>query len=79
MKKNHLILAPCLFALAACGTTKEDRAITGGLIGAGAGAVVGSAVGATGQGALIGAGVGAATGALTDPENIDIGKPLWKR
>ncbi|MDX2095394.1 MAG: YMGG-like glycine zipper-containing protein [Alphaproteobacteria bacterium] len=79
MKQFHVVLLASLLALAACGTTKEDRALSGGLIGAGAGAVVGSTVGAPVTGAAIGAGVGATTGALTDPENINIGKPFWKK
>jgi osmotically inducible lipoprotein OsmB len=78
MKKIHLILVPCLLAVSACGTTKEDRALSGGLIGAGAGAVVGASVGAPVTGAAIGAGVGATTGALADPDQINLGKPLWK-
>lgn len=78
MKIIPLIVVPCLFALAACGSTKEDRAISGGLIGAGAGAVVGATVGAPVTGAVIGAGVGATTGALADPEQVDLGRPLWK-
>lgn len=78
MKPTRLILISSLLALAACGHTKEDRTVSGGLIGAGAGALVGSAVGAPGAGALVGAGVGAATGALTDSENINLGKPWWR-
>jgi len=35
-------------------------------------------VGAPLQGAAIGAAVGAGTGALTDSDQIDLGKPLWK-
>ncbi len=67
-------------SLAACGSSQSDRAISGGAIGAGAGAV-GSAVfgGSALTGAAIGAGVGAATGALTDEDDIDLGEPAWKR
>ena len=54
--------------LAACGTTPGGRAVSGGLLGAGAGAGVGAATGGNvGTGALIGGGVGAAGGALTAP------------
>lgn len=68
-----------LTLLAACGHTTSDRAISGGLIGAGAGAA-GSAVfgGDVGTGALIGAGVGAAGGALTSDRDIDLGRPIWR-
>ena len=75
---SSLILIPCLLALAACGTSKEDRAASGALIGAGTGAVVGSTVGAPLTGAAIGAGVGATTGALADPSAINLGKPVWR-
>jgi hypothetical protein len=45
-------------------TTREKGALTGGAIGAGAGAIVGSQVGHTGAGTLIGAGIGAVSGAV---------------
>jgi len=64
--------------LAACGTTKEDRAISGGAIGAGAGGVAGALTGNPVAGALIGGAGGAAAGALTNPNQIDLGKPVWK-
>ena len=69
---------PALLALSACGISKSDRAASGALIGAGTGALVGSTVGAPGYGALIGGAVGATTGAMTDPNTIDFGKPLWR-
>lgn len=78
MKSTTLFVLPCLVLLAACGTTKEDRAASGGLIGAGAGAVVGSTVGAPVTGAVVGAAAGATAGALTDPDKIDLGRPWWK-
>lgn len=59
---------PLVLAVAACGQTPGERAVTGGVIGAGAGAVVG---GATGIGVIPGAVVGglggAAVGAATTP------------
>src|SRR5258708_4246615 len=59
------ILAPGLLS---CGCSSmsntEAGAVGGGLVGAGAGAVVGHALGNTGAGALIGAGAGALTGGL---------------
>jgi hypothetical protein len=66
--------------LGACGTSKSDRAISGGAIGAGAGAAAGALTGGSvlGGAALGGAG-GAAAGALTDPDDINLGKPAWKR
>jgi hypothetical protein len=60
------VLASAL-ALAGCGTTPGDRAVSGGLLGAGAGAAVGSLYGDAGKGAVIGGVGGAAVGALTAP------------
>ena len=57
-----------LLALSACGRDAGTRALTGGAIGAGGGAVVGSAtgVGPVG-GAVVGGLGGAAVGAATTP------------
>ncbi len=65
--------------LGACGTSKSDRAISGGAIGAGAGAAAGALTGGSVLGgALIGGAGGAAAGALTDPDDVNLGKPAWK-
>lgn len=64
--------------LAGCGTSPGERAATGGLIGAAGGAAIGAMVGAPGYGAAIGAGAGALTGAVTDPNQINLGKPAWQ-
>lgn len=57
-----------LLSLGACGYSPGTRAVTGGLLGAGAGAGVAAATGGRpATGALIGGGVGAAGGALTAP------------
>jgi osmotically inducible lipoprotein OsmB len=54
--------------LAGCGNDPGTRAVTGGLIGAGAGAGVAAATGGRpATGALIGGGVGAVGGAVTTP------------
>jgi len=59
-----LIVLALAVMLSGCSSTHTDRgALTGGLIGAGAGAVAGHALGNTGAGAAIGAGVGALGGA----------------
>jgi hypothetical protein len=79
---RHISLAALglLAALAACGYTTTDRALSGGAIGAGAGAA-GAAI--TGydplSGALLGGAAGAAIGGLTDPDDIDLGDPVWRR
>lgn len=65
-------------ALAGCGTTPGDRAVSGGLLGAGAGAAIGSVTGSAGTGAVIGAVSGAAIGAMTDPCTLNLGDPWWR-
>ena len=73
MKKVSTIII--LFALTACGTSTSDRALSGGGIGAGVGAVGSAVVGANPvAGALIGGAVGAGTGALTSPNQINLDK-----
>jgi len=75
--KISLVLG--VLALAACGQTTGDRALSGGAIGAGAGAIGGALVGSPGTGALIGGALGAGTGSLTSPSQIDLGRPIWER
>jgi hypothetical protein len=66
-------------SLSACGTTGSDRALSGAGIGAGAGAALGAVTGmGVVSGALIGGAAGAATGGLTDEDDINLGKPVWK-
>src|SRR5262245_44887260 len=60
-------------ALSGCGTTPGERAVSGGLLGAGTGAAIGSVTGSAGRGALIGGLGGAAIGALTSPNQINLG------
>jgi hypothetical protein len=55
-----------MLALAGCGESPGTRAVTGGLLGAGAGAGVAAVTGGRpATGALIGGGVGAVGGAVT--------------
>jgi len=66
MRRTPLLLvAATALALAACGTSPTSRAVSGGLLGAGAGAAIGSTQGSAGTGALIGGGLGALGGAAT--------------
>lgn len=68
MRKTSLaVLATLGLALAACGDTPGERAVTGGLLGAGGGAAIGSLSGNAGAGALIGGAAGALGGAVTAP------------
>jgi osmotically inducible lipoprotein OsmB len=67
-----------LLLLSGCGTTPTERGTTGALMGAAGGAVVGALVGAPLIGAAVGATAGATAGALTTPDEIYLGKPVWK-
>lgn len=73
--------AALLLALAACGSTQEDRVGGGAATGAGTGAAIGALFGGVGAipGALIGGAVGGGTGAVTNEEQVDLGEPVWKR
>ena len=81
MNKYHtttLAIATLTF-LAACGDRPGERALSGGAIGAGAGALGGAILGGDPvTGAVIGGAVGAAAGGLTEEKDIDLGKPIWK-
>jgi hypothetical protein len=61
------IIAALATATAACGERPIDRALTGGAIGAGGGALVGAAAGHPVAGAVVGGLGGAAIGAATAP------------
>jgi len=71
------LLAAAL-ALGACGNSTGDRAMSGGGIGAGVGLLGGAIVGAPLEGALIGGAVGAGAGALTNKNQINLGRPIWR-
>lgn len=66
--RKFLLLGALAASIAGCGHTDGTRALSGGLIGAGGGAVLGSVTGlGAGTGALIGGVGGAGIGALTTP------------
>ncbi len=77
---RRLLLLSALVAMtAACGQTTGDRALSGGLLGAGGGAAIGSVTGmGAGTGALLGGAAGAAGGALTSPGTVNLGRPAWR-
>jgi osmotically inducible lipoprotein OsmB len=73
--KNTVFVIITLATLTACGNSPGQRALSGGAIGAGAGAVGGALIGGDPlTGALIGGGVGAVTGAVTNRHQIDLGR-----
>jgi osmotically inducible lipoprotein OsmB len=79
MKVLSIAVIASALVLSACGTSKTDRALSGGAIGAGVGAVGSSITGGSPvTGALIGGAVGAGAGALTDEDDVNLGKPVWR-
>ncbi len=78
--RNTLVLAGLTLALAGCGYNQGDRAVSGGLIGAGTGAVIGTVTGiGPAGGAIIGGAVGAVGGAATSPHDVNLGRPVWRQ
>ena len=73
------VLAALLLVVSGCGSHPRDRTTGGAGVGAGAGFTAGLAFGGIGAipGALIGAGVGATSGALTTPDEVNLGEPVW--
>lgn len=77
--KTVVLITSAALLLTACGTSKSDRALSGAGIGAATGAVGSSVVGGSAVGgALIGGAVGAAAGGLTDKDDVNLGKPVWR-
>ncbi len=67
------LLSASLIGLAGCGYSPGHRALTGGAIGAGGGAIIGAVTGiGPGAGALIGGGAGALTGAATTHRQLNL-------
>ena len=63
-----ILAGSLMLALAGCGYSPGERAVTGGALGAGAGAGIAAVTGGRPlTGALIGGGAGALGGALTAP------------
>jgi osmotically inducible lipoprotein OsmB len=74
-----LVLVPLALSLAGCGYDRGDRALSGGLIGAGGGAAIAAVTGGSPLlGAAIGGGAGALGGALTSGHDINLGRPIWR-
>lgn len=66
-------------ALAGCGTSTTDRAVSGAGLGAAGGAAIGAIAGDPLTGALVGGAAGGLAGAFTNRNQIDLGRPLWRR
>ena len=77
MRTSIKIIASILMCgmVAACGNTTGQRALSGGAIGAGGGALLGAVTGGSvGTGALIGGAAGAVTGAATNRHQLNLGE-----
>jgi hypothetical protein len=80
MMRLLLTWAALALFLAACGSSTTDRALSGGGIGAAAGAGTAAVTGGSPvTGGLLGGAAGAATGALTDEDDVNLGDPVWNR
>ena len=80
MLRSLPALAILALILAACGSSTTDRALSGGGIGAAAGAGTAAVTGGSPiTGGLLGGAAGAAAGALTDEDDINLGDPFWNR
>lgn len=72
-----ILLTVAGLSLAGCGTEPGARAFSGGTIGAGAGAILGTVAGiGPGAGAAIGGSLGAVAGAAINSSVVNLGKPL---
>lgn len=80
MKQVAYVIVPAAaLLLGACGETRGDRVLSGAGLGAAAG--TGAAVltgGNAWTGALVGGAVGTAAGALTNENDVNLGKPVWR-
>jgi len=78
MRRMAILVVASGLLVAGCGSNPGDRALTGGAMGAGVGALAGLAVGMPVTGAVFGGALGATAGALSDPSQIYLGKPVWR-
>src|SRR5215468_8772758 len=81
MKKLGLISVAVAMslALASCGYSRGDRALSGGALGAAGGAGIAAITeGDPLTGAVLGGLGGAAIGALTSPRDVILGRPVWR-
>lgn len=78
-KLSVALVAAAALGLSACGYSRGDRALSGGALGAGAGAGVAAVTGGSPlTGAVIGGAAGALGGALTSGRDVNLGRPIWR-
>lgn len=74
-----VVLVALAACLAGCGYNRGDRAVSGGLIGAGGGAAIAAVTGGSPlAGAAVGGAAGAVGGAVTSGHDINLGRPVWR-
>lgn len=80
MLRMPVVMLCVALAVAGCGTSSTDRALSGAGIGGASGAALGAVtdLGIV-EGALIGGAAGAIAGAVTSPGQVDLGRPVWSR
>jgi hypothetical protein len=78
MRTHSLVAIILVAAVAACGSNRTERGLSGAAIGAAVG-TAGAYITQNdlGPAAVGGALVGAVVGAATDPQDIDLGDPIW--
>jgi osmotically inducible lipoprotein OsmB len=68
MARSLIVMTMLTLTLAACGSSRTERGVSGGLLGAAGGAGLGAMTGTSALGgAALGGAAGAATGVLTAP------------
>lgn len=80
MRRLAIPAAACaVLTLSACGYSQPDRTTGGAATGAATGAAIGIIGGPPGMlvGALVGGAAGGTTGAVTKPQDLNLGKPVW--
>ncbi len=76
---NLAVASLILATAAACGSSTTDRALSGAGLGAAGGAAVSAVTGGSlVTGAILGGAAGAAAGGLTNEDDFDLGKPIWR-
>lgn len=80
MKKIGSLLAVSALALglAACGDTRNERTLSGALIGTGVGAAAGGLITGKASGALIGGALGAGAGAIVGSQQPGEGRRCYR-
>jgi hypothetical protein len=69
---NAIIALAAAALLSGCGTAAGDRGLSGAGIGAGIGIIGGP------PGMVIGGAVGAVAGMASRPDQVNLGRPVWR-